>query len=110
MSKKYKIEWAPIAISDFDVILDYIIENDSFNAALHVQKKLIKKIETLTLLPEKHRIPHELINRGIFSIRELVAAPYSIFFRIERDFVRILGVLDRRRDLEELLFQRTFLH
>lgn len=107
MDKNYKIEWAPVAIKDFDEIIEYIIENDSISAGIKIQQKLLKKIDTLTFLPLKHRIPPELKARGLVSIRELIATPYSIFFRVDRTVVGILGVLDRRRDLEEILFKRV---
>jgi toxin ParE1/3/4 len=43
---------------------------------------------------------------GITSWRELVSKPYRIISRIERETVNVLAVLDGRRDLADLLFER----
>ncbi len=39
--------------------------------------------------------------------RELIAAPYRIFYRITGKVVSLLGVLDGRRELEEMLVNRA---
>lgn len=39
--------------------------------------------------------------------RELIVAPYRILFQIVGQMVAILGVLDGRRDLSELLLTRA---
>jgi len=49
----------------------------------------------------------ELKDVGITDYRELISAPYRIFYRITGRVVSILGVLDGRRDLEEILIHRA---
>ncbi len=107
MLKKHKIIWSPIAVRDFNDLLEYIIENNSRNNAFRIQNKLMKKIASLELYPERNRIPPELKALGLTSIRELVVAPYSVFYRFHKSMIGIVGVLDRRRDLEEIIFERN---
>ena len=109
MRKKRKIIWAPIAVRDFNNLWEYIIENDSLNNAIHIQNKLVEKIENLELYPGKNRVPPELKELGLMSIRELIIAPYSIFCRFDKNTIDIIGVLDRRRDLEEIIFERNII-
>ena len=107
MPDRFRIEWAPIALGDLDEILEHIAARDSVDAAVHVYEKLRDRIERLMSRPQRCRIPPELRKLGVTEYRELVVAPYGVFFRIRGKTVGIVGVLDRRRDLEELLLQRV---
>jgi len=107
MPDRYEIEWAPVAQADVDEILEYIAARDCVEAAMHVYAKLMDRIETLVSRPERCRRPPELKKLGIFEYHELIVSPYSVFFRVRGKRVGIVGVLDRRRDLDELLVQRT---
>ncbi len=106
MPDRYSLEWAPVAQRDLDAILEYIAARDCVDAAVDVYGKLMRRIETLLSHPARCRIPPEMEEVGITEFRELVVAPYSVFFRIRGGIVGIVGVLDRRRDLQELLLQR----
>ena len=109
MPDRFRIEWAPIALGDLDEILEYIAARDSVDAAVHVYEKLRDRIERLMSRPhpQRCRIPPEFRKLGVTEYRELVVTPYGVFFRIRAKTVGIVGVLDRRRDLEELLLQRV---
>jgi toxin ParE1/3/4 len=107
MPDRYEIEWAPVAQADVDEILEYIAARDCVEAAMHVYAKLMDRIETPVSRPERCRTPPELKKLGIFEYHELIATPYSVFFRVRGKRVGIVGVLDWRRDLDELLVQRT---
>ena len=107
MSKAYRIQWAPTAIDDLDEILDFIAVHDGNDAARRVHTKIIARIDTLAAHPKRGRIVPELKGFGIKDYRELIVRPYRVFFRIMRGKVGIVGVLDGRRDLEELLVNRA---
>jgi len=107
MPDRYGIEWAPIARGDLDAILEYIATRDCVEAAGEVYNKLLHRIESLATYPARCRIPPELKEVGIVEFRELRVVPYSVFFRIRRETVGIVGILDRRRDLQELLLERV---
>ena len=40
------------------------------------------------------------------DFRELIVGPYRIFFRVDGSIVGIVGVLNGRRDVEEVLATR----
>lgn len=107
MPDRYQIAWTPVAQADVDEILTYIAARDCVEAAMDVYEKLMHSIETLVSGPERCRIPPELREIGIFEYHELIASPYSVFYRVYGKTVGIVAVFDRRRDLEELLIERT---
>ena len=107
MPDRYQVEWTPVAQADVDEILEYIASRDCVDAAMAVYENLMSKIETLVSRPERCRTPPELRQIGVFEYHELVASPYSVFFRVSGRQVGIVAVFDRRRDLEELLVQRA---
>lgn len=107
MPDRYRVEWAPVAQTDVNEILEFIASRDCIDAAMDVYKKLMSRIETLVSRPERCCVPPELQQLGVFEYHELVVSPYSVFFRVHGNQVGIIAVLDRRRDLEGLLVQRA---
>ena len=107
MSEKFRVQWAPIAIQDLHGIIDYIATRDSSDAAMHIHESIIARVDSLMAHPRRGRIVPELKDFGIMEYRELIAAPYRVFYRITGQVVSILGVLDGRRDLEEMLVNRA---
>ncbi len=107
MSKAYRIEWAPSAIDDLDEILEFIAVREGSDVARHIHAKIIARVDSLTTHPTRGRIVPELKEFGIKDYRELIVRPYRVFFRVMGRVVGIVGVLDGRRDLEELLVNRV---
>ena len=102
----YGVKWAPVALRDLEEMLDYIASQDSPNAAERVASKIGARVRSLRTLPRRCRIVPELKQVGVQEYRELVIPPYRVFFRITRRNVGIVGVLDGRRDLAEILISR----
>ncbi len=107
MSEHFKLIWAPNAIRDLDDILDYVAMSRGADAAERLYLKLVPRINSLSLFPKRARLVPELRRVGVREYRELVASPYRILFRIVGQTVAILGVLDGRRDLSELIVKRA---
>ena len=107
MSDRFEIEWAPVAQRDLDDIVSYIAARDSVDAAIRVCERILLRIDALKNQPERCRIAPELDRLGILEYRELAIPPHSVFYRIRGHTVGMVGILDRRRDLEELLFRRV---
>ena len=57
--------------------------------------------------PTRCRVVPELAALGISEIRESILPPYRIFFRLQDQRATLLGILDSRRNLEELILQRA---
>ena len=107
MSERFQIVWAPVAVGDVGHILEYIAVRDGLTAATRIHTKLIERINALVTTPSMCRVVPELRSLGVTAYRELFVAPYRIFFRLGQKTVSIVGVLDGRRDLEELLLERV---
>ncbi len=107
MTKSYRIEWAPLAIQDVDEILAFITAREDLDTATRVCDRILARVRSLSGHPNRCRIVPELRDFGIREYREAIARPYRIIFRIVGSKVGIIGVLDSRRDLEELLLDRA---
>ena len=109
MPEKYSIEWSSYSISDLDCIFECLALNDSLQVAEKLYIKLTEKIDSLYQYPLRCRIVPELRRIGILEFRELIVSPFRIFYRIYQTKVVLVGILDGRRDLEEVLIQRSLL-
>jgi len=107
LADKYRIVWTPTAAGDLDGILDYIAAHSGPDVAMRVFSRMVERIGTLSSQPLRCRIVPELKENGIRDYRELLLMPYRVFFRLERKSVAIVGILDARRDLEEVLINRA---
>lgn len=107
MAASFELIWAPVAIADLEDIIEYLASRDSVDAAVSVHEKLRQRASSLARHPLRCRVVPELKEQGLLMYRELIVAPYRIFFRVQEKQVTILGVLDGRRDLEEILLKRS---
>jgi toxin ParE1/3/4 len=103
--KEFDVEWAQSAHSDLTAITEHIAV-DNVDLALSVLEKLEKRAASLRTMPKRGRIVPELAAIGIHGYRELVHTPWRIVYRIAGRKVRVLAVVDSRRNLEDLLLQR----
>ena len=107
MSKKSKLVWTDVARRDLESIIRYRAANENAGSARILASRLLTRAETLAGNPERCRVVPELRAEGLTNYRELIVKPYRLLFRIDRRDVILLGILDGRRDLEELLLERT---
>jgi len=101
-----RLSWAPIALDDLEGILDYLAVNASSDSAAEIGSRILAKVDTLKRFPKRCRVMPELKRVGVTDFRELIVGPYRIFFRVDGSIVGIVGVLDGRRDVEEVLATR----
>ncbi len=95
----------PVAIFDLEQIADSI-SVDNLESALLVSDRIERRAASLSILSERGRVVPELAAYGVHSFRELIAAPWRLVYRVEKDRVVVLGVFDGRRDLDDLLLER----
>ncbi len=101
----YSVFWTETAQNDLDSIIEYI-SNDSIDNAISILNKIKEKAETLYSFPERGRIIPELKYHNIESYRELILTPWRIMYKIEKDVVYVLSVIDGRRNIEDILLER----
>lgn len=107
MSDRLEILWSSSAVRDLDEILEHLAREASVDTALQRYEEIRQRIATLTRHPRRCRRVPELEEIGIREFRELIFPPHRIFFRLNGPRVHLLGILDARRDLEEILLQRA---
>ena len=106
MARRFRVEWSPVAIADLDDILEFIAHRETPERAGQVYLAISKRVETLVAYPMRGRIVPELRRIGVTTYREVIVGPYRVFSRIDGELVGIVGVLDGRRDIEEVLTLR----
>lgn len=95
MSKIYKVQWTSNAKEDLLNIVAYI-KQDSVNAARKVYEQIKEKAQSSNFFPLKGRVVPELQKEGITICRELIAQPYKIMYKIEKETVYIMAIFDSR--------------
>jgi plasmid stabilization system protein ParE len=102
---EHQVRWAEAAVRDLEEIVSYIAADSPINAQ-NLLTRLRRKTESLEVAPLRGRVVPELAQFGIRTWRELLAKPYRIVYRVAQRTVRVLAVLDGRRDLEDVLLER----
>lgn len=107
MDEGFEVVWSPSAIRDLDDILDYVANSRGADAATQFYSSIVSRVSALSQFPKRARVVPELKEVGIREYRELILSPYRIPFRISARVVVVLGVVDGRRELSELLLKRA---
>jgi toxin ParE1/3/4 len=103
--KEYSVIWMDSAKIDLFSIIEYIsFENKS--TAQSIYKKIKKKVVSLSILPLKSRIIPELHQFNIDLYREIIESPWRIMYRIHDNTVIVLAIIDGRRDVEDIIFEK----
>lgn len=97
------IVFSPEALNDIEQIKDYLIDQFGDKTATKNIKRVIKEIKTLESFPlkgsgvwERYRIDSEY--------RYIYANKNCVFYRVDEDTVRVIRILDARRDFLTILF------
>ena len=105
MNKKYEVIWADIAEDDLFSIIEYIA-NTSPSSAIKILKQIKERASSLNHSPKRGRITPELREHGILQYREIVISHWRIIYRISDRYVYVLGILDSRQNIEDILLRR----
>lgn len=103
--KTYKVIWSNSAKFDLKQIIEYI-KIDSIEIAKDIFLKIKEESNKLYFYPERKRVVPELQQIGIFKYRELIYKRWRIIFKIEKEVIHILLVIDSSRNIEDILFSR----
>ena len=99
-----EIRFAPEALSDLRETKDYIAEEaGSEETAQRVVAEILEKIRMLADFPEAGASLSSIIGFPT-AYRFLVCGHYTAFYRIEKETVYIVRVLNSRRDFMRILF------
>jgi plasmid stabilization system protein ParE len=86
-----------------------ITQNFTKNMARKVFDKIVKEIELLTIDEIKTKVSPELKDIGINDIYQLTINPWIVYYKIneENKMVKILLILDGRRNIERILIDKV---
>ncbi len=107
---KYQVHIVTEAEEDLFGIHHFVALNDSPERADKLLAKLEETCLSLSKLPNRGHIPPELQRVAIHDYLEIHYKAYRIIYQITAKSVFIHGILDGRRDLEELLQERLLRH
>ena len=103
--QKYKVIWSPSAERDLEDIILYIAEENPINAQ-NILEKIQGLAKNLESYPSKGKIIPELKAFGICSFQQILFSPWRILYLHSKSTVFVMAVIDSRRDIEEILFNR----
>jgi toxin ParE1/3/4 len=97
-------------MDDISAIFSYIELCDSIRKAENVVHRLETHINDLSHMPDRGQYVKELYKIGLKEshIKEIHVKPYRVIYKIDKQSVYILAVLDGRRELDDLLNRRVF--
>ena len=102
MAKKVEVYWTETALRYAERILSHVVI-DNPSAARRLEDEVKKAARTLPQFPFRGRIIPELEPFNVLDYRELLVAPYRLIYRIKSQRISVIGFLDGRRDLEDIL-------
>ena len=103
--KNFEVIWTKNAVFDLESIIEYI-KIDSVNIAKKIFFEIKNECANLHYFPQRKRVVPELQQIGILKYREIIHDRWRIIFKIDNTKVYVLLVVDSRRNLEDILFQR----
>ena len=101
-----KIVWAFDAREDLAEIIAYIKEHSGTKISREILDRLKDKIVKTSEFSEGYRVVPELNEIGVSDIREIIESPWRILFRASTNEIRIISVIDGRRNIEEILYRK----
>lgn len=104
---KRKVTLASAALHDIASTIDYVATRHGIDAAIAVDDLIADGIRSLDRMPDRGRVVPELERRSLSGHREVIAGPYRIVYRVADREVLVVAVVDGRRDLDELLYERA---
>ena|ERR1035437_2448468 len=103
---KFKVNIVSSAEEDLFEIYRYVYFNDSEEKAERLYAKLYEKCLSLQEYPHRGHVPSELSLLGVDDFPELDYKPYRVIYQIGGKIVFIHCILDGRRDMQKLLYER----
>jgi len=106
MSRR-RVHYTSLAYDDLATLLVNVKDRYGVETALAVDAAIERVVQSLGSMRERGRIVPELRDRGYTEFRELITAPYRVVYRSVNREVWLVAIIDGRRDLGELIFERA---
>jgi len=103
---KIKIIWSEDAGNELLEIISHIKKNSGKIIAKNNRKKIMDKINNASENAEGRRIAPLLREFGIVDIHQININPWSVYYKVDNNIMKIISIIDMRRNLEEVLYQK----
>jgi toxin ParE1/3/4 len=103
--KKYEVQVTATAKKDLREIVAYISRHNPQNA-LKILEKIEARIKTLDHFPDRGGYVPELLKKNIKEYRQITEPPWRILYRVDKNTVTVLLILDSRRNIQDILTLR----
>ena len=105
-TRNHPVLWTEVATRDPERLAAYLAEETPLRAKAIIDR-IVARADSLAQTPNRGRVPPEIRSLGDPTWRELLEPPWRILYRVAGESrVEIHGVLDGRRDLEDILLER----
>ncbi|GBU28020.1 hypothetical protein R84B8_01578 [Treponema sp. R8-4-B8] len=101
-----EIVWSKDAGDELLEIISYIKNNTGKITAEKIFKKIDDGVKKASENAAGRRIAPMLMNFGIKNIHQLNISPWAIFYKVENNEMKIISIIDQRRNLEEILYKK----
>jgi toxin ParE1/3/4 len=95
---RHELVWSPTAERDLADIWRYLNQNASIEVAETQIRKIVARCEALRLNPRTGRMRNDLRP----GLRQVLANPYNILYRVTEAQIEIMRALHGRRDFPAL--------
>jgi len=102
-----EIIWSKDAGNELLEIISYIKYNTGKIAAEKIFKKIDDGVKKASENATGRRIAPMLMDFGINNIHQLNISPWAIFYKVENNEMKIISIIDQRRNLEEILYKKV---
>ena len=104
--RRHPVSWTEVAARDLERLAEYLLEESPLRAQSIIDQ-IVARAASLAQNPGRGRVPPELRSVSGRSWLELQEPPWRILYKVADDSrVEVHGVLDGRRDLEDILLER----
>ena len=103
---KIDIIWSEDAGNELLEIISFIKNNSGKIIAKNIHKKIKDKVKDASENAKVRRIAPLLKEFGITDIHQINVNPWLIYYRVENNVMKIISIIDMRRNLEEVLYKK----
>ena len=103
--EQYVVNITANAEKDLREIIFYIAQNNP-RTGLKILETIEAKINTLDHFPYRGGYVPELLKRNIKVYRQLLKSPWRIIYKIDKNIVNVLSIIDSRRNVQDILMER----
>jgi toxin ParE1/3/4 len=103
---KPEIIWSKDAGDELVEIISYIKYNTGKIASKQIYEKIINEAKRASENAKGRRIAPLLRELGINHIHQFNVNPWIIYYKVEKNVMEIISIIDGRRNLEEILYYK----